>query len=613
MKARTFVHHSILLLKKPEWVFLIISLFSGVGLCFLIPTQSGFDEITHLARIWEISGGYLIPNQRLSQGPYLPMAFVDISYRNQFFYDPVSPDFFSTHGNERINWNNFLNHQTRSVYFPTLYLPQAFAVGLLGRVLNAPVLLIVTICRLLYLLGYILLAYCAIRLIPFGKWLLLVLTVAPMAMFQAATISPDSYTNGACFLFIAWVLRLSFQEKPINWKQLWLTIGITTLLLSVKINAVFLLPLLLLLVFKGFAAKKMLPILAGAVGLLFAVEVVGWNALAYSKYYVNMPGFGVLGQLAYIISNPAHVGAILVHDFFIHGIAYLREWVAVYGYNAGQVPPVTYVLFVVVLVAAWLLSPAEKSLNTRTRITLILTGIAGCFFTILILYLSFTRIGSTSIDGVQGRYFIPVIPVLLLGLVPGRELLSRKVARVDLVVGGAGAVFILAFYILGMYLSFYTVCGTGLYSPGLCYQPRYRNWDPNAHFTQPVMQDLVLQQTFSAVCTPLRSVRVWSASPLQEMAGETRISLKDAGNGAVLMEKRVDNQTAANHAWLNVPFPPVGDAVGKQFIIGITSDLTKPAEGLSFGVTSRREYLYGVVINNNPMDYDLIFQYGCGQ
>ncbi len=126
-------------IKQPEWVFLIIALVFGAVLCFLIPVQAGFDEITHIAKIWEISGGYFLPNQRLSQGPYLPEAFVDISYRNQYFFDPVDRNYFAVFGKERIDWNNFVNYQTRSSYISTVYLPQAIAVGLVK--LNAAFLL----------------------------------------------------------------------------------------------------------------------------------------------------------------------------------------------------------------------------------------------------------------------------------------------------------------------------------------------------------------------------------------------------------------------------------------------------------------------------------------
>ncbi len=596
--------------KQPEWVFVMIALLSGMGVCFLIPSQAGFDEITQLARIWEISGGYLIPNQRLSQGPYLPAAFLDISYRNQYFYDPVDPNYFAIYGKERIDWNVFLDYQTRSSYLPTLYLPQALAVGLLGRVLDAPVLLIFYTCRMLYLLGYILLTFFAIRLIPFGKWLLAVLALAPTAVFLSATISPDAYTNGACFLFVAWVLRLAFQETPITWKQLWITIGATALLLMVKLNGAFLLPLLLFLVWKGFDSKKMLPILAGATAILFAGFFIGWNIISYSALF-KTTGFDAAGQLAYILSHPLGFGSTFFHDIANHGILYLREWAAVYGYGAARVPPVTYALFGVALLAAWLFAPSQRPIQARARALLILTGVVGCFFMILVIYLTLNPVGSSTIIELQGRYFIPIMPALLLGLAPGRKFFSRLADWAAPVVVGTGTVLTLAVYMLGAYLSFYVVCGTSLYTPGLCYQPQYRNWEPDAQFTQPVTQDVLLQQTFTAVCTPLRSVRVWSATASQESAGETLITLKDAGSGAVLMAERVNNRIAADHGWLELTFPPADNAVGDQFMIEIASDLSGPAAGLSFGVTARHEYLYGIVVNNVPADYDLIFQYSC--
>jgi uncharacterized membrane protein len=597
-------------LKNPEWVFVIIALLSGSVLCLLIPPQAGFDEITHLARIWEISGGYLVPNQRFSQGPYLPTAFLDISYRNQFFFDPVRPNFIANYMWERID-QRFLTYQTQSSYLPTPYLPQAFAVGLLGRILDAPVLLIFYACRALYLLGYVLLTFLAIRIIPFGKWLLTVLALAPIAVLQSSSISPDAYTNGASFLFIAWVLMLTVQEKRVSWKQLWITISITALLLMVKLNGAFLLPLLLLLVWKGFDSKKILPILAGATIILFSVFVIGWNIVAYSTFFLKTPDISASGQVIYILSHPFEFGVTLFHDFATHGLIYLREWVALYGFGATLVPPVTFPLFGLLLVAAWLFSPSPRAINARVRALLILTGIFGCFCMFMVIYLTFNTIGATSIVNLQGRHFTPILPVLLLGLVPGRKLFSRLADWFVPVAIGVGTLLTLAIYILGAYLSYYVVCGTSLYSPGLCYQPQYKNWAPNDHSTQPVAQGVLLQQTFTAVCAPLQSVRVWRAPAAQGSTGETLITLKDAGNGAVLAEDLVNNQIAADHAWLEMAFPPIDNAVGKQFVIEITSDVSDPAAGLSFGVSARREYLDGIVINNVSADYDLIFQYGC--
>jgi hypothetical protein len=228
-----------------------------------------------------------------------------------------------------------------------------------------------------------------------------------------------------------------------------------------------------------------------------------------------------------------------------------------------------------------------------------------------VIYLTINPIGSSKISLIQGRYFTPIVPIIFLGLVPGRKLFFRLAGWVVPVIVAVGAVLTLAFYILGGYFSFYVVCGTSLYTPGLCYQPKYKNWAPNDHFTQPIAQNLLLQQTFTAVCAPLKSVRVWSAPATLGLTGETQITLKDDGSGAVLMENLVNNQIVANHGWLEMTFAPVNNAVGKKYRIEITSDLSDPTAGLSFGVTARREYLNGLVINNVPANFDLIFQYGC--
>jgi hypothetical protein len=211
----------------------------------------------------------------------------------------------------------------------------------------------------------------------------------------------------------------------------------------------------------------------------------------------------------------------------------------------------------------------------------------------------------------QGRHFTPIFPVLVLAVVPGRKFFPWLAGWIVPLIALVASVISLAVFLLGIYLSYYVVCGTSIYSPGLCYQPQYKNWAPNDHFTQPVIQDVVLQQTFTAVCAPLRSVRVWSAPAAQGSTGETQIALIDPESGVVLKEALVRNQTSSTNGWLEITFPPLENANGKQFMIEITSGLRDPASALSFGVSTRREYLDGIIINQVPGDYDLLFQYGC--
>jgi uncharacterized membrane protein len=601
------VHSLIASLKKPEYFFLILALLVGSVLCFLIPTESGFDELTHMARIVQISGRYFIPNQY----HYFPKVFEELNYRKVFFFEPVDPDFFQEYGQEKVDWLDLTIHETRSVYFPSLYLPQAFVFGLLARVFHAPALIIFTLCRYLYLLGYVLLTFFAIRLIPFGKWLLTALALAPMAIYQAATLSPDAYTNGACFLFTAWVLKLSFQTELITWKQTWITIALLALLFSVKVNAVFLLPLLAFLVWKGFETKKMLPVLMAAMLLLFSVEVIGWNIIGYSNYSDNHPTFSAMGQLGFIASDPLKFCAILFQNLFSQGALYLKEWAAIYGYNAGKVPPLTYLLFGLGLLAAWLSSPVDRRLGSRSRILLILTGMLGILLTISVMYVTYNLVGSDTIEGVQGRYFIPLVPVLLLGMAPGKRLIADRLQRGVKIFAGVMTGLALATTTAGIYLTYYVLCGTSGYTPGLCYLPIYRNWESDSELTPPITKEITLQQRFESICTPLRSIRVWSASLSAETAGETLLTLRDGEDDTLLFSRTIENQAVGDYAWAEVFFPPINDAGGRQYVLEITSTLAGPAEGISLGLSERREYRWGLKINNAAVDYDLLFQYGC--
>ena len=75
-------------------------------------------------------------------------------------------------------------------------------------------------------------------------------------------------------------------------------------------------------------------------------------------------------------------------------------------------------------------------------------------FTCLALYITWTPVGSSTIDGVQGRYFIPLIAVLVLLLTGKRQVaegIEREVSHkndliVILVVVGAMLIKTITYY-----------------------------------------------------------------------------------------------------------------------------------------------------------------------
>src|ERR1044071_1862749 len=105
----------------------------------------------------------------------------------------------------------------------------------LGRSTGAPALPVLYTCRFAGLLSYLILIWLALRWIPFGKWILVVLALSPMALFQAATVTPDAISNGIGFLFIAGTLQLAKSEE-IDWKKCGTLILLVSLLFLAKVN-----------------------------------------------------------------------------------------------------------------------------------------------------------------------------------------------------------------------------------------------------------------------------------------------------------------------------------------------------------------------------------------
>ena len=210
----------------------------------------------------------------------------------------------------------------------------------------------------------------------------------------------------------------------------------------------------------------------------------------------------------------------------------------------------------------------------------------------------------------HGRYLIPVIPLLLLALLP-----RWKVSRFKLPIylfASIGSAVTLIIYSLGLIASFYITCGTSYYTKGLCYQPIYKNWDPNALPSPTLSERTSLTQSFSTICSPLRAFRVWVESKKEGAQGSTVFILRDSSSGQEITRHITQNTSVSPNGWLEVEFLPVTGAIGQMYEIEITSEDVGPSGSLAFGTSAKKEYWEGSYrVNGQPQESDILFQYGC--
>jgi uncharacterized membrane protein len=597
---------------QPQKIFLLFSLIIGTILIIITPIGAGFDEDTHVARIWEMSNFKFTPNSLLEKGPYFPQIFYELSYRQKDIIRPIDMNFYLLNINRKIDWNNMINHQTRSIYFPTLYLVQAFIMGILGRFLNTPILIIYFFLRFSYLLTYTLLVYLAIKIIPFGKNLLAFLALSPMAMIQASIISPDAISNGISFFFFAWIIYLCAQKvRIITKKQLIITFVMVALLSTTKINSLVLILLLLIIPKRLFQSTKEYMKFWIITILIIVVICGGWNFIT-----VLNPAEGISGQKLFTLENLSEVqknGNLLVesfgNDLKNHSIQYLKEWIGVLGYGYWNLPSFVYVIYPILLISTVLSESGDEIFSFQKRSFMFFLFILGFCFVFFIFQSLLAEKNSFDVSGVQGRYFIPISPLLFFAFVRNKAFLKIKESLKSKCFMGIFCILSIC-VVIPAYFDYHINCGNSYLQGGLCYLPKYKNWSPNSNISEPLKYEQVYEQTFLFECDPVNEIRVWVYVDEIPENESVEVQLYDSTLKTEILKKDIEKNELKKSGWLSIPvteFYPEKDTI---YILSIKT--TNYYSNVRLGLSSRDDYKEGSLKINGISSYnDLLFDYGC--
>ena len=595
-----------------EILLIAILLAFGIPMLLLIPPGAGYDEEDHLVRVWEMSAFSFIPGQIPPEEMKYPKIFRDFSYR-QRVSGIIDTDFRQEYYEAGLYEFGSVSRDidTKSVYSPALLLPQAIVMRYFGRPAHLSAITIFHVCRFASLLSYLILVWLAIRLIPFGKWILLVLAITPMALFQATTISPDAISNGMGFLFIAGCLKLA-QSKEIKWRECGFLVLLVFLLFLAKLNLVplVLFPFLLIPLAR-FTKNGTYPFLLAMTVLLFAVEIAGWNMVASRNLSPLMANDANLtAQLRHILGAPFVFLQTVIRDLITNGWMYFQGWINGYGYYYWTPPQLASFFFLLSLGSAILIDSTPHPDHRKFRIAFILTFVACYLATVLSIYATFTPVGANEILGVQGRYFIPLALLLVLALssiswLEKEAVLSRHWIAVFLSIA-------LSLNILGIMLAFYVPCGTTYYQTRLCYQPLYKDFSPESHLSEPISNEDLIIQDVQVACNGLAGLRVLLTPSGIENNTTTRFVLEDPATNRKLLDISVKNDLIRSETWHDLRFDPDWHSAGKQYILKIFSTDTPTGQGLRLLYSPQPQAELGSLHENGQLMQDhIVLQYGC--
>ena len=291
-------------------------------------------------------------------------------------------------------------------------LPQAIGIAI-AKLLGFGALGCLYAARIANVAAYALLCYAALKNCKRYRPVFTAVMLMPLALFIAGSCSYDGVILGIYFFTASY-----YCKDEITTRDVWLFTAAFAVMCSAKINNLLWITLLLVLPKKAWKTKlkkwHTALIALGGFAVLYA-GITGWNAVAMHNYPEigrMIEGVNQAAQLRFIFENPLRTAAVFwgtlyENSFFLSGLGSFG--------NVDLHITAVGTLSVLVLVLGAALSVHEKSsLSPRSAVGLF--GLAAAYTASVLagLYITYTPVAMVRVIGLQTRYFIPVILMLLV-------------------------------------------------------------------------------------------------------------------------------------------------------------------------------------------------------
>lgn len=408
-----------------ERLFVAIGLLTAVLFTFITPPFQVPDEVGHFWRAVTIARGTIFPRMEREGA---------VAEVEQGFSTIVLVFWRPTAGAEhvKITWPQFRTskyvrlepEKLASVtfpagYTPAPYLPQIAAV-LLTRLIPVRPVITFYLGRLINAIVYIVIIALAIRLTPMLRWLFAASALLPMALYLAASWSPDAMTIAASYLFIAALLRGARGPRDVA------LLAAAGMFVGLCKPGYFLIALMALAIPAVRGRTRAIIIAAAAAGFALAM----WNAARGFAPVRQDARVDPAAQISCIRHDPARFAEALANEMRMRGFDYVSQTVGRLGLLDVWLPSaVVGAELLLLLLCAWsgaVTIPGGVRIVAAIAALLAIGGIA------LSTYIGWTPPCAHVIDGLQGRYLLPILPLLFL--VIGAPLVRReRIAGVALV------------------------------------------------------------------------------------------------------------------------------------------------------------------------------------
>ncbi len=402
--------------------FIILATVLGIFYFIATPFGNGTDEVSHFLRVFKISQKYT--NIRLEEDSLFPPAFSKlVDYKNSVLigYENYINEFDAFSMNSAERKDLISEYWNIKLYSPLQYVPQVIGVTI-GRVISDNIVVIGMCGRITGYIFWVAMCAWAIKIVPNKKAFFLIICLLPINIFSAICISGDTVTNAVCTLFIAIIYRKIYLKEKINKKEKILLVALACMTALCKIVYLPFVTLSLLLKEDNFENKKewkkfIVILIAASIIVGLGWFVVGSTNLANSNSLSKE-------QLKYILTNPFEYCAIIARTFTQYGAQYIFQLCTGHELmchaKTTVYPIISYITSIALFMSLFTNEDNKKmEVNILRKIWVALIILGTSLLIVTAIYIQWTslpgigKVGNEIIKGIQGRYFIPVVLLLI--------------------------------------------------------------------------------------------------------------------------------------------------------------------------------------------------------
>lgn len=429
-----------------EWLFLMIALVFGFLFILIIPPMTAPDEIGHFAKSYAFSQGKIVPyflesaeNPFKTWNQYGFSLPASISELNQnvigIGYNPSEKfDYSSLIATNFTNFNNVfipLGGQLNYSFFQ--YVPQILAISI-SKLFASSMLSVYYATRIVNFLSSVFILFLAIKWTRFAKWGFVLLALNPMFLLLATSISGDAFTNAISFLFVA-ILSTLISDEEMDKKKLYFSFGLMIMMIQMKPTLIMFGLLYFLIPNRKFSIWSK---------CLYGISILGSSLTIYYLWGKLFPSQDVMyidfaspsEQIRFLLEKPLDFVTVIQNTIDEHGEFLFHSYTGKFGLLNRNIPfwtVLTYYLFVVF--AVFIREYNQLIITKIMRLISVVFLFGYVLLTFIALYQIWSPLGSSIIQGLQGRYFIPSGAFALLAITPNKDVIAKKLA-VPIVMSG---------------------------------------------------------------------------------------------------------------------------------------------------------------------------------